>query len=407
MTAGGVGDGSMRLPVVLAALAGGVAAAMQIGKASAAMPLLLAEFDVSLTAVSSYLSVASLGAALLGLTIGLAAQRFGPLRTGVAGLAILSLASLVGAAATTWPVLFAARIVEAAGTPLVVASMPALVQSACGPARRLVGLGIWAAWLPLGIVLAMFLTVALGDRLGWRALYLGAGILPLLAIAALLLSRPDESRATAAVAATGIRRMPPALLAMAAIFTLFSAIYMTLTGFLPSIAKTGLGFSLDNAALLAGGMALLIVVGNLLATVLLVRGIPAQLVLALAFATMGVSAGLFLFDGLPVLQRILAGVVFNVAAGVAPGVIWTYVPLLSQRLGLGAALISGVFYQASGVGQFAGPLLGGLAVDVAGNWLACLAVMLPCALAAIWLSLGSHVTPSSTAVTTRPAGPAS
>lgn len=378
--------------VVLAALGGGVAAAAQVGKASAAMPLLRAEFGVSLTAVSFYLAVFSLGAALLGLTVGLAAQRFGPLRAGIAGLAVMSVASLAGAVAPGWQFLLAARLAEAVGLPLVVASMPALIQSACSPARRIVGLGIWAAWLPLGVALAMFLSVFLGESLGWRALYVGTGLLPLGAIAALLASRPGlvapaAMASAASLHAPPLRRLPAPLLNMAAIFSLFSAIYLTLTGFLPSVAEADLGLSLDNAAILGGSVSLLVMLGNLLATILLVRGVSSSLLLVLAFVGIGVSATVFLIDGLPVWLRVVAGVFFNLAAGVAPGVVWSFVPVLSHRLRVGASLVSGVFYQAAGMGQLVGPILGGLAIDAAGSWAACLAVILPCSLLAVLLSL--------------------
>lgn len=380
------GEQSMRWPVVLAALGGGVAASMQIGKASAVMPLLRAEFGASLTAVSSYLAVISLGAALLGLRIGLAAQGFGALRAGVAGLAILSIAGFVGASASVWQVLFATRLAEAAGLALVVASMPALIQSACDPARRVLVMGIWAAWLPLGIALAMFLSVPLVGSIGWRALYVSAALLPLAAIAALLLSRPSGPEPVAATVAMPLSRLPPALLRIAVVFSLFSAIYLTFAGFLPSVAEAGLGLSLENAAILSGSVSLLIVLGNFLATLLLVRGVSSSALLVMAFAIMGVSATLFLLDDLPAWLRFLAGASFNLAAGVAPGVLWSFVPVLSRMLGLGASLISGVFYQAAGMGQVLGPSLAGVMVDATGNWLACLAVILPCALLAIWLS---------------------
>lgn len=388
MTAAVIEQEATRWSVVAAAVGGGVAAAMQVGKASAVMPLLRAEFGVSITAVSSYLAMASLGAALLGLTIGMAAQRFGALRAGVTGLAVLSVASIVGAATSNWTMLFAMRLVEAAGMPLVVASMPALIQSACSPARRVLALGIWAAWLPLGIALAMFLSVPLAEDFGWRTLYLCAGAMPLAAIAALLLSRPAlPVPAAPPSAAPQPWRLPQALLNVGMAFSCFSAIYLTFTGFLPTVAEADLGLSLENAAMLTGSMALLIVIGNLLAAALLVRGFPASTLLALALAVMGLCAALFLVDFLPAWQRILAAIVFNLAGGVAPGVIWAYVPVLSHRLGLGASLVSGVLYQSAGTGQLLGPILAGMMVDLTGSWLACLAVIVPCAALAIWLNL--------------------
>lgn len=377
-------DQMIRWPVVLAALAGGIAAAMQVGKVGAVMPLLRAEFGASLTAVSAYLAMISLGAGLLGLTMGLTAQRAGVLRAGLAGLVLLALASLGGALAPDWRLFFAARLVEALGLPLVVAAMPALIQSACGPARAYLGMGIWSTWLPAGIALVLVASVALVGPLGWRGLYLFAALVPALAALALVLSRPVQPPRIPASAASG--RPPPGVLAFAALFLLFSGSYLTVTGFLPSVAATDLGLALNSAALLAAVAALLIIAGNALATVLLVRGARARPVLAWSFAVMGICAALLLAGAAPVWLRILAGVVFHLAAGVVPGVIWASVAVLSRRLGIGAALISGCYYQAAGLGQVAAPVLAGVSVDALGGWWASLLVIGPAMALAVWLS---------------------
>lgn len=371
----------IRWPVVWAALAGGVAAAMQLGKAAAVMPLLRAEFGIGLTAVSAYLAIISLGAAALGLVMGTLAQRVGVLRAGLAGLGLLAAASVAGALAGDWRLFVAARLVEALGLPLVVAAMPALIQAACGPARRLVGMGIWSAWMPLGVALAMFLSVPLAEAGNWRLLYALSGLMPALAAVALWASRPVQPPVPPEAAAGGLslrlERPPARVLNMALAFLMFAGTYLTVTGFLPSVADSDLGMGLENAALLAGAAALLVVVGNLLATVLLMRGRSARAVLVAGLAGMAICATLFLLAGLPVWLRVLAGVAFHLAAGVVPGVIWSSVTILSQRLGMGAALISGVYYQAAGLGQLTAPVVAGAVVEASGSWLGILAVVLP------------------------------
>lgn len=365
---------------------------MQIGKASAVAPVLGAEFGRGLGDVSVYIALFSLGAALLGLPLALVAQRFGALRAGVAGLLLIALASLAGAAAQSWDALLIFRLMEAIGLPLVVATMPGLMQAAAGPERRhLIG-GLWATWLPLGVALALLLSVPLlGTQGGWRALFLWSGIVPLAAVAGLLVFRP------AALPARGGSEAPRhsgGLIVMALAFLLFSVLNMILTGFLPLVAESELRLGLSHSALYGASAASLIILGNILATWLMARGWAPYLLLMGSFIGMGLCAAMFLLDAPPVPVRIFGGIGFQLCAGVAPGVIWAQVPRLMQVSGRSAPFVSGAYYQAAGLGQFAGPILAAAVVQATGNWGSALAVIGPvaalgmaCAVLAMWRAL--------------------
>jgi MFS family permease len=368
----------VRWSVVLSALAGGTAAAMQIGKASATIPVLRDMFGLSISEVSLYLALFSLGAALLGLPLALATQRFGVLRSGIVGLALIAGSSLIGAMAETWPTLLVCRAVESLGLPLVVATMPTIVQSAAGPERRQIVGGVWAAWLPLGVALALFLSVPLLREVeGWRVLFLWSGVMPILAIVMLLCARPDRPAATSA-SVPG--RITADIWLMSVAFLLFSAMNLTLTGFLPSVATSDLGLSLPHGAIYGGVAALLIVVGNVLAIFGLSRGWRPNRTLSIGFAGMGISAALFLLPVMPVSLRIAGGIGFHLCGGIVPGVIWAQIPLLVRRSGKNAPFAAGLYYQAAGVGQVVGPLLAGVAVEQVGSWIGGLAVLVPSAM---------------------------
>lgn len=382
MTASGV-----RWPVVLSALCGGAAASMQIGKASAAIPVLRSEFALTITEASLYLALFSLGAALLGLPLGLAARRFGVLRAGIAGLSLIAGASLIGAMIDKWPIILACRMVESLGLPLVVTTMPALVQAAAGPERRQLVGGIWASWLPLGVALALFLSVSLLDQAsGRRDLFLWSGIVPLLAIGGLLLSRPAAPAATEWVRSG---RLKAEVWMMSGAFLLFSGINLIVTGFLPSIAEADLGLSQRYAALYGGFAALLIIAGNMVAVVYLTRGVSTHRLLSLGFLGMGFCSALFLVSILPVSSRIVGGMGFQICVGIVPGVLWAQVPLLVQRSGRSAPFIASLYYQAGGIGQVAGPLMAAAAVDITGTWAGSLGIIGPSAFlggfVALWL----------------------
>lgn len=168
-------------PIVIMSTAAGVTAAMQVGKASVALPLLRDEFGVGVAQLSLYLSFLSLSAALFGSVLGLFTLRIGPGRAGHIGLTCLCVGSLIAAVAPSWPVLMAGRLVEAIGLPLVVSAMPAIVQVNSNGRDRVLAMGLWSTWLPLGIAIAMLIAVFWIDRIGWRGLFVVSAAISLLA----------------------------------------------------------------------------------------------------------------------------------------------------------------------------------------------------------------------------------
>jgi len=158
--------------VVLIATFGGASVAMQIGKVGVAMPLLRDEFRVGVLTASVYLSCISLLAALFGAMFGSFAFGIGVRRAAMAGLALMTAASAVGAVAPGLVVLMAGRIIEAMALPLVVTAMPAIVQAATGKNSGAITFGIWAGWLPIGLAMGMVLGFFVLDDLGWRGFFL-------------------------------------------------------------------------------------------------------------------------------------------------------------------------------------------------------------------------------------------
>lgn len=374
-----------------AALFAGVTAAMQIGKASAALPLLRADFGAGVAEAAFYLGLFSLGAALFGALVGIAAFRIGPLRAGAVGLVCIGIGSLAGAAAETWPILLVGRLAEAVGLPLIVAAMPALIHARSDGAARVFALGLWSTWLPAGVAAALALSVATNHLVGWRGLYVACGLLPLLALLPLLLfARPGRDMVpraeehTADIALPGLgafRRADTATLTVALVFALFQGAYLTMQGFLPSVALETLGMPIANANVFGGLAAILVIPGNLVASLLLSQGAPARLLLGCAFTVMGLAAACFLSSLLPPATRILSGCLFTLAAGAPPAVLWGLIPRLSDRSGLSGALTSGILYQGAGLGQLLGPVIAGIVIQHVGGWAG--GALVVCAFAAV------------------------
>jgi MFS family permease len=159
-------------PAVLAAIAAGIVAAAYVGKLPPAIPLLRAEFGLSLIAAGWVNSTFNTLAVTTAVFFGALASRIGALRCCAAGLVALMLGGLLGAAATGAPMLFASRIVEGAGLIAIAVSAPALITIATSPRQRNLTLGLWSTYLPFGASVAMLASPLLLGSLGWRGFWL-------------------------------------------------------------------------------------------------------------------------------------------------------------------------------------------------------------------------------------------
>lgn len=374
--------------VISAAILAGVVTAMQIGKASAALPALREAFGVGLADASLYFSLFSLGAALLSTAVGMLVLRIQPLLAGLLGLVLIGCGSLAGSVAVGWAGLLGARGVEALGLPLVVCAMPALIQSCSAGRRCVLAMCFWAAWLPLGLASAMVIPVPWETAGAWRQLFTICGVLPLLSAAYLLVISSRVRTHTSRQIRQATTGWPDkSTLAAAAIFALFQGSYLTVQGFLPTIALEAWSLDMTQAARLGGLSALFVIVGNLVALVLLSGQVSPAKLLVIAFAGMAVCAIAFFFEPLPLASRLTAVLVFITLAGVPPAVIWGLVPQLTARSGAGAAITAGAVYQGAGTGQLLGPLAAGTAVDTMGNWNGGALVTTACAVMAIIITL--------------------
>lgn len=369
--------------MVVLAVFGGIAAALQIGKASAILGLIGLQFGVGVSGTALYLSLFSIGAALFGGAVGVAATRVRPLRAGLAGLLLIGLGSVIGSFATGWSVLLASRVVEAFGLPLVVSAMPALVQAHSSGKRRQIAMGLWATWLPFGIALALALSLLFADMAAeWRLYMRLCGGLPFVAAALIVLAArrsqsPDSTQTGAAF--TWPRGV---ILAVAALFGLFQAAYLTIQGFLPTIAVEVWSFAPETANRFGGIAALFVVLGNLAAGVLMARHVSMTWLYAGAMGVMALASFAILSGMLPPQARLASAILFTTAAGIPPAVIWALVPRLSSASGAAPAIVSGVLYQGAGLGQLSGPVLAGASIEVSGGWIGAAFVTGACAVAA-------------------------
>ncbi len=382
-----------RVAAVIVVLAG-VSAALHVGKLPPALPLLREAFALSLVEAGFLLSLVQLAGMSLGVAVGLLADDIGLRRSMLIGLGTLCCASLAGGLAGSAAMLLLLRAAEGFGLLLTATPAPGLIRRLLAGRGTDAMLGLWSAYMPLGVAAALLAGPWLQDAIGWRGWWWLAGALSLLAAAALLRLVPrDPPQGHAHVAAAGAWKARlqrtlgsggPWLLALA--FAVYSSQWLAVVGFLPSIyAQAGIGARSGGA--LTALVAAANIIGNIGAGRLLQRGVPARRLLMSGYAAMALGAAAAFAPALDggALARFAAVLAFSLCGGMVPATLFA----LSLRLAPDAYTVSttvGWMQQCSSAGQLLGPPLVAWVAHRAGGWQWTWAVTGACSLAGMLLA---------------------
>lgn len=357
-----------RWPAVAVVVAAGVVAALQVGKGAIALPALRAEFGLGLEAAGWIMSVFALLGVVGGIPVGAAVSRFGDRRLLALGLAALALGSLAGSAAGSFPLLLGTRILEGLGFLLVVVAAPALLQRIVAAPDRDLAFGIWSAFMPAGMAIALLLGAALA---GWRQFWAANAVLAAVFVLLVLVAVRGRERAQdnpswreigrdAALTATS---RGPLLLAGA--FGLYSLLYFTLASFLPVLLMDRMGVAVATAGVLSAVAVGANVLGNLAAGLLLGRGAARWLLIAAAVLVMAASGIAIFALPLPPTVVLLLCILFSGVGGLLPATVLGAAGLVAPKPGL-APMTLGLTMQGNNLGQVIGPVVVGGVVDAAG-----------------------------------------
>jgi predicted MFS family arabinose efflux permease len=171
-----------RLPPVLNIIALSTFAASLSARAlDPVLPHVASDFSVSIATAAGFASVFAFTFAIIQPVLGAAADLFGKARLAVICLVLLGIANILGSLSTSFPLLFATRILAGIGAGGVFPIALSLTSDLVGPEKRQVAIGRTLAGSMSGNLLGASLSGLIGDLMGWRGVL---GFLGTLAVAA-------------------------------------------------------------------------------------------------------------------------------------------------------------------------------------------------------------------------------
>jgi predicted MFS family arabinose efflux permease len=240
------------------------------------LPHIADEFSVSIATAASFAAVFAFTFAVIQPVLGAAADLFGKARLMIACLVLLGIANILGAISSSFPLLFATRILAGVGSGGVFPVALSLTSDLVGPEKRQVAIGRTLAGSMTGNLLGASFSGVIGDFLGWRGVLAVLGLLVITASVAVaagfrgaaLTRGPKTSLSTLWHGYRTIFRNPNAL-CYAAVFIegcCVLGLFPYIASFLFELGET----SLSIAGIVIAGFA----VGGLLYTMTVSRFLP-------------------------------------------------------------------------------------------------------------------------------------
>jgi predicted MFS family arabinose efflux permease len=171
-----------RMPPVINIIAlANFAASLSARALDPVLPHVADEFSVSIATAASFSAVFAFTFAIVQPVLGAAADMFGKARLMIVCLVLLGLASILGAIATSFPLLFATRILAGVGSGGVFPVALSLTSDLVGPEKRQVAIGRTLAGSMTGNLLGASFSGVIGDFLGWRGVLAVLGLMVIVA----------------------------------------------------------------------------------------------------------------------------------------------------------------------------------------------------------------------------------
>ena len=171
-----------RLPPALNIIALATFAAALSGRAlDPVLPHVADDFGVTITAAAGFAAVFAFTFAIIQPVLGATADVFGKARLMIVCLVLLGVANILGAMATSFPLLFASRILAGIGSGGVFPIALGLTSDLVGPEKRQVAIGRTLMGSMSGNLLGASFSGLIGDFMGWRGVLAILGALVVVA----------------------------------------------------------------------------------------------------------------------------------------------------------------------------------------------------------------------------------
>lgn len=349
-----------------------VAAAFQIGKAPAALPVIRNELGLSLDEGVWIISIFNLLGITFGMIAGAMGDRLGHRRLIVLGFLAMAAASFAGAAADGFAVLLLSRVLEGFGFIVVASVAPPMFLAVSAPRDHRLIFGLYSGYWPAGVAIMILVTPVILDAIGWRGLWLVNGLLALTVLAlVLVVTRPRATRSLRpdpppfAAALRTFLHIGPMTLALT--FGAYSAIHVTVVALLPTFYTEAGALGLGSASALVALVTAVNILGNIIAGFALQRGVSRLFLVVLAFVLIAGSALLMYDDALSFPLRLGAAIFLSFIAGLVPASLFASTPEVAPSPGLVGAT-TGLMMQGSQLGQLVGPVAMAWVVTSTGSW---------------------------------------
>lgn len=366
-------DRPTRWDIVALAILAGVVAAIQVGKVPPALPVLRAELGLGFVTAGWVASLVNICGAVLGVASGLIIDRVGPRRVIVASLLILGGGGVIGAEADSAAALLTSRFLEGLGLVGTAVAAPAIIRAACRPSERNLALGLWGAYLPTGMAIALIAAPMLLENLGWRGFWWGnvalvAGFAVFVAVGLTPRHWPYPETVAAATRpriTASLGRPGPWLFATC--FAAYALMFYAVAAWLPSYLIEAKGWTLSQAAL--GGAAVVIanIAGNVISAALMHRGVDRWKLLLTAYLGYVLCSWFIFAEPAPDALRLPAAMLFTLIGGLLPAACMAG-GAAHARDPAEVGTMSGIIVQGANTGSLLGAPIMALAVVLLDGW---------------------------------------
>ncbi|WP_193366805.1 MFS transporter [Pelagibius marinus] len=362
--------------LVVLGLALVVYAAFSQFKLPVVLPVLLDTYSYGRVLAGGFMSIFAVFGILLSVPIGRLVARRGALRLVMAALPVMGLGTAVCLLAPeSGTVMLIGRGLEGAAFATLAVAGPALATANAAPQHRALVIGLIAAWVPSGQLLATLIGPLALNTTGWQGLWWVCLLLAAALVGWTFIMLRSGPRGTTRRADTGAAPAPAwtraqwlSLLLVGCTFMLWTGQYLAYMTWLPAYLVEVQGLAVDSA--LYGYLVPVVLVGvfNVTTGILMQRGRKPQ---HLLFGAVVIQAGIWWL--LPVTGSGWSGLASLVVYGVTSGIAPTCLFALSAHLVANpneTARAFGVAMTGRNLGVLGGPLLLALAVELSGGWLA-------------------------------------